>query len=173
MNKRLFLAIWLCTLIAVMQSFKLVQTVEKDIMAITKSTFSFITNFEGKRNTAYRDSKGLWTIGVGHLIKPTEQYLLHIVLTDAQVEDLFKDDLRWCDEALESSVRVPLNQNQMDALYSLCFNIGETNFKKSEVVQHLNQNDYNGAANAFMNWVTPAVLKPRRQKEKELFLTPI
>jgi GH24 family phage-related lysozyme (muramidase) len=61
----------------------------------------------------------------------------------------------------------------MDALYSLCFNIGETNFKRSEVVQHLNQNNPQAAANAFMNWVTPVVLKPRREKEKALFLTPI
>jgi lysozyme len=61
----------------------------------------------------------------------------------------------------------------MDALYSLCFNIGADHFKQSEVVSHLNQNNYSGAANAFMNWVTPAVLEPRRQKEKKLFLTPI
>ena len=173
MNKRLFLAIWLCTLISVLQNLQFIKTVEKDIMAITKSTFSFITNFEGKRNRAYRDSKGLWTIGVGHLIKPDEQWMLTATLTDQQVEDLFRSDLKWCDEALANSVRVALNQNQMDALYSLCFNIGETNFKRSEVVQHLNQNNPQAAANAFMNWVTPVVLKPRREKEKALFLTPI
>jgi lysozyme len=173
MNKRLFLAIWLCTLIWVLQTFQFVKTVETDIVAITESTFNFITGFEGKRHTAYRDSRGLWTIGVGHLIKPTEQWMLHAVLSDQQVEDLFKTDLKWCDEALTSSVRVPLNQNQMDALYSLCFNIGADHFKQSEVVQHLNRNDYRGAADAFMNWVTPAVLEPRRRKERELFLTAI
>jgi lysozyme len=139
-------------------------------VAITESTFELISGFEGKRHKAYRDSRGLWTIGVGHLIKPTEQYLLNTVLTDAQVEELFKSDLRWCDEAITSAVRVPLNQNQMDALYSLCFNIGADHFKQSEVVQRLNQNNYQGAADAFMNWVTPAVLKPRREKERALFL---
>ena len=102
-----------------------------------------------------------------------EQWLLTATLTDQQVEDLFKSDLRWCDEAVTNSVRVPLNQHQYDALYSLCFNIGETNFKRSEVVLHLNNNNPQAAANAFMNWVTPAVLKPRRTKEKDLFLTPI
>ncbi len=173
MNKRLFLAVWLCTLIFILQDFKFFQTVENDIVAITESTFDFITGFEGKRHKAYKDSRGLWTIGVGHLIKPDEKYLLTATLTDQQVEDLFKSDLRWCDDAVINSVSVPLNQNQMDALYSLCFNIGADHFKSSEVVQHLNKNDYHGAANAFMNWVTPAVLKPRREKEKELFLTPI
>jgi len=173
MNKRLFLAIWLCTLIWVLQNTPVLQTVEQDIVAITKSTFDFITNFEGKRNKAYKDSKGLWTIGVGHLIKSDEQYLLNAVLTDQQVEDLFKSDLKWCDEAVMNSVRAPLNQNQYDALYSLCFNIGADHFKQSEVVQHINQLDYTKAADAFLNWSKPAVLKPRRQKERQLFLTPV
>lgn len=173
MNNRLFLAIWLCALILVLQNLNFFKTVEKDIVAITESTFNFITGFEGKRHKAYRDSRGLLTIGVGHLIKPNEQWMITATLTDEQVEDLFKSDLRWCDDAVATSVRVSLNQNQMDALYSLCFNIGADHFKQSEVVQHLNKNDYNRAANAFMNWVTPPVLIPRREKEKELFLRAI
>ena len=173
MNRRLFLAIWLCTLIWIVQQLQITRTIEQDIVAITKSTFNFITHFEGKKNTAYRDSKGLWTIGVGHLIKPDEQYLLHATLTDEQVEELFKSDLRWCDEAVSSSVRAPLNQNQSDALYSLCFNIGADHFKQSEVVQHINQLDYAKAADAFLNWSKPPVLRPRREKERTLFLTAI
>lgn len=173
MGKRLFLVAWLCTLILVVQNIPLIQTVENKTMAITKSTFNFITGFEGKRHTAYKDSKGIWTTGVGHLIKADEQYLLHKVLTDQQVEDLFKDDLKWCDDAVASSVRVSLNQNQSDALYSLCFNIGEEHFKNSEVVRHLNDNDLIKAANAFMNWVTPSELTSRREKERKLFLTPV
>ncbi len=173
MNTKLFLAIWLCALILVVQRLPITKIVEQDIVAITESTLELISGFEGKRHKAYRDSRGLWTIGVGHLIKPTEQWMLHAVLTDQQVEDIFKDDLKWCDDAVATSVRVSLNQNQTDALYSLCFNIGADHFKQSEVVKHLNSSDYDRAANAFMNWVTPAVLKPRREKEKELFLTPI
>jgi lysozyme len=89
------------------------------------------------------------------------------------VEDLFKSDLKWCDEAVNESIRAPLNQHQYDALYSLCFNIGADNFKKSEVVRHINNLDYMAAGNAFLNWSKPEVLKPRRQKERELFLTSI
>ena len=173
MLKKLLVLVGTAVLIFSAQQLSFIQTLERDIVAITKSTFELLVKFEGKRNKAYQDSKGLWTIGVGHLIKPTEQQLLHAILTDDQVEELFKSDLRWCDEAVTNSVRVPLNQHQYDALYSLCFNIGETNFKRSEVVLHLNNNNPQAAANAFMNWVTPAVLKPRRTKEKDLFLTPI
>jgi len=171
MNRRLFLAVWLCTLVWVLQNTPILRTVEQDIVAITKSTFDFITGFEGKRNRAYQDSKGLWTIGVGHLIKTNEQHLLRDTLTDEQVEELFKSDLKWCDEAVSSSIRAPLNQHQYDALYSLCFNIGADHFKQSEVVHHINNLDYMKAADAFLNWSNPPVLKRRRQRERELFLT--
>ena len=142
-------------------------------MAIAESTLDYITKEEGFRNKAYRDSKGLLTIGVGHLIKPDEEHLKSAVLTDEQVKELLKSDLKWCSEAVESSVRVPLTQKQFDALYSLCFNIGETNFKKSTVVKKLNANDLKGAADAILMWNKPAVLEKRRQRERALFLADI
>jgi lysozyme len=144
--------------------------IEENIMAITDSTIDYITKEEGFRNRAYKDSKGLWTIGVGHLIKESEPHLVNATLTDEQVKELLKSDLKWCSEAVESSVRVPLTQNQFDALYSLCFNIGETAFKRSTVVRKLNENDIQGAADAILMWNKPAVLKKRRERERELFL---
>ena len=65
---------------------------------------------------------------------------------------------------------VPLKQAQFDALYSMCFNIGETNFKKSTVVKKLNENDLQGAADAILMWNKPAVLTNRRKRERDLFL---
>ena len=142
-------------------------------MAIAESTLSFITNEEGFRNKAYKDSKGLLTIGVGHLIKDSEQHLVNATLTDEQVKELLRSDLKWCSEAVESSVKVPLAQNQFDALYSLCFNIGGTNFAKSTVVKKINANDMQGAADAILMWNKPAVLEGRRKRERELFLAKI
>ena len=147
--------------------------IEENIMAIAKSTLSFITKEEGVRYRAYQDSKGLWTIGVGHLIKSNEPHLMKATLTQEEVDKLLESDLRWCDEAVANSVRVPLTQPQYDALYSLCFNIGETQFKKSTVVKRLNVNDYTGAADAILMWNKPAVLENRRKRERALFLTGI
>ena len=147
--------------------------IEENIMAIAKSTLDFITKEEGARNKAYKDSKGLPTIGVGHLIKADEQHLLTATLSDQEVEELLKSDLKWCSAAVETSVRVPLQQASMDALYSLCFNIGETNFKKSTVVRKINENDLKGAADAILMWNKPAVLEKRRKRERDLFLSGI
>ena len=169
--KKLFVVLmWILGVAATIHYTDRYTQIEENIMAIAKSTLDFITKEEGARNKAYKDSKGLWTIGVGHLIKADEQHLLTATLTDQQVEDLLKSDLKWCSEAVESSVKVPLSQNQFDALYSLCFNIGGTNFAKSTVVKKINENDLKGAADAILMWNKPAVLQKRRERERALFL---
>jgi lysozyme len=171
--KKILTILWVLVILAGVHLTNRYTHIEEDLMAIAESTLDYITKEEGYRNKAYKDSKGLWTIGVGHLIKPDEQHLLNMVLTDQQVEDLLRSDLKWCSEAVESSVKVPLTQSQFDALYSLCFNIGETAFKKSTVVKRLNANDYHGAADAILMWNKPAVLEKRRKRERELFLADI
>ena len=162
--------LWLLGIVAVIHFTDKYTQIEENVMAIAKSTLSFITKEEGLRNKAYKDSKGLWTIGVGHLIKPDEKHLLTATLTDEQVEELLQSDLRWCQDAVDNEVKVPLTQNQYDALYSLCFNIGETNFRKSTVLRKINENDLKGAADAILMWNKPEVLVNRRKRERALFL---
>jgi len=173
MKKVVAVALWLLGSFAIIHFTDRFTQIEENIMAIAKSTLDFIIKEEGSRNKAYKDSKGLLTIGVGHLIKADEPHLKDAVLTDEQVEDLLRSDLKWCSEAVESSVKVSLSQNQYDALYSLCFNLGATNFKKSTVVKKINENDLKGAADAFLMWNKPAVLQKRRERERALFLSGI
>jgi lysozyme len=170
MSRLVIIALWLLGIFAVIHLTNKFTHIEENIMAIAESTLNFITKEEGAKNKAYKDSKGLWTIGVGHLIRPGEEHLINATLTDQEVKDLLKSDLRWCSDAVESSVRVPLEQHQFDALYSLCFNIGGTAFKNSTVVRKINANDLKGAADAILMWNKPAVLEKRRKRERELFL---
>jgi len=170
MKRFLSVLLWIVGITAAIHFTDRYTHLEEDIMAIAESTLSFITKEEGFKNKAYKDSKGLLTIGVGHLIKADEAHLKDATLTDEQVKELLRSDLKWCSEAVESSVKVPLTQNQYDALYSLCFNIGETNFRKSTVVKKINENDLKGAADAILMWNKPAVLENRRKRERALFL---
>ena len=170
MKKLVAVVLWCLGVFAAIHLTNKFTHIEENIMAIAQSTLDFITDEEGFKNKAYKDSKGLYTIGVGHLIKESEKHLLTATLSDQEVKELLRSDLRWCSEAVESSVRVPLTQAQFDALYSLCFNIGETNFRKSTVVRKLNEKDYQGAADAILMWNKPEVLVKRRQRERALFL---
>ena len=138
---------------------------------IQPTTVEFITRLEGFRNSAYRDIQGNWTTGVGHHIKKGERGLLRASLSDAEVLQLFLYDLAKCELAISSAVWVVYNQNQFDAMASLCFNIGEDRFKGSEVVRRINLGDEEGAGRAFLRWVKPKALTRRRHLEVALFLT--
>jgi len=170
MKRFIAVSMWLLGIAAAIHFTDKYTQIEENVMAIAKSTLSFITKEEGLRNKAYKDSKGVWTIGVGHLIKPDEQHLFTATLTDEQVEELLQSDLKWCQDAVDNNVKVPLTQNQYDALYSLCFNIGETNFRKSTVLRKINENDLKGAADAILMWNKPEVLINLRKRERALFL---
>ena len=117
MKRFIAVLLWILGIVASIHFTNNYTHIEENIMAIAQSTLDFITKEEGARNKAYKDTKGLWTIGVGHLIKADEQHLINETLTDEQVKELLKSDLKWCSEAVETSVKVPLTQNQFDALY--------------------------------------------------------
>lgn len=137
---------------------------------VDNSTIALLEHFEGKRYKAYRDSEGNWTIGVGHLIKRQTRDLLHRELSEDEVIEILHSDLEKCAKALESNLNSGINRPQINALLSLCHNIGPDNFARSEVMKYLNQGNIHKAADSFLNWSNPPVLKKRRQIERTLFL---
>lgn len=146
---------------------------QKEIETFTwvdSSTLALIEHFEGKRHKAYRDSEGNWTIGVGHLIKRQTRDLLHRELSEEEVMAILHLDLEKCTKALESSLNAGVTRPQINALLSLCHNIGPDNFTRSDVMKYLNQGNIHKAADSFLNWSNPPVLKKRRQIERTLFL---
>lgn len=151
--------------------FNVVQHKEIETFSwVDNSTIALLEHFEGKRHKAYQDSEGNWTIGVGHLIKRQTRDLLHRELSEDEVIAILHRDLEKCTTALESSLNAGINRPQINALLSLCHNIGPDNFAKSEVMKYLNQGNIHKAADSFMNWSNPPVLKKRRQIERTLFL---
>jgi lysozyme len=96
--------------------------------------------------------------------------LLHRELSEAEVIGILHRDLEKCSTALESALNSTPKRHQIDALMSLCHNIGPDNMARSEVVKHFNDGNVHKAGDAFLNWSTPPVLKKRRQIERSLFL---
>lgn len=140
-------------------------------MPVSESCINIIKHFEGCKLEAYRCSAGVLTIGYGH----TGDVHLSDVITQQQAENLLKIDLeRFC-HGVKKSVKVSLNQNQIDALVSLSFNIGLGNLRKSSLLELLNEGDYLGAANEFWKWrrgggvILPGLVR-RRAAEVDLFI---
>lgn len=147
-------------------------------MKVSKAGIDFLKKEEGVRTKAYRDSVGVWTIGVGHTAAagpPAPKS--GMVITMQEVDEILARDLVKYENAVLKAVKVPLTQNQFDALVSLCFNIGPGAFAGSTVVKRLNAKDYVGAAEAMLMWKKagndPDLLLPRRKREKALFLTEV
>lgn len=142
-------------------------------MNISGNGIKFIANWEGKRNSIYIDAVGLPTIGIGHLIKRGEVFPK--IMTDKEVYDLFRKDVKYFETAINNLVKVKLNQNQFDALISFTFNVGIRAFQTSTLLKKLNIGDYIGTSQEFLRW-DKANGKPllgltrRRTAEKELFL---
>jgi GH24 family phage-related lysozyme (muramidase) len=136
-------------------------------MKISQQGVKKLEQREGKRNKAYKDTKGIWTIGVGHTGPNVYEGL---AWTDQQIEDALRDDLAWAEQTVNESVKVILTQNQYDALVSFVFNIGATAFKKSTLLKLLNQGLYDMAAEAFLMWNKPPEIIGRRNSEREQFL---
>ena len=148
-----------------------------DQMAVSLFGIDLICGFEGKRLAAYDDGVGVWTIGFGTTVYPNGiKVKKGDTCTEAQAKAYMAHDLKKFESAVNNTVKVPLNQNQFDALVSLAYNIGTNAFSKSTLVKKLNANDIRGAADQFDEWVNAGGkrmqgLVNRRAREKALFIS--
>lgn len=142
-------------------------------MKVSAAGRAFLTKEEGVRTTAYKDSVGVWTIGVGHTTAAGAPVVTQgLKITAAEAQEILERDLTKFENYVKAAVRVPVSQEEFDALVSLCYNIGPGAFRGSSVARKLNAGDRAGAAEAFLMWKNaggkPILLK-RRQREKALF----
>lgn len=145
-------------------------------MKTSQSGISLIKGFEGKRLNAYYDGVGVCTIGFGTIKYPNGVRVKKgDTCTEAQAESYLKNDLVKFENAINRLVKVPLNQNQFDALSSFTYNLGETNLSSSTLLKKLNAKDYAGTADQFPRWNKAGGkvmngLTRRREAERILFL---
>lgn len=120
---------------------------------------------------------GVLTIGWGHTNHHGRKFDAGSVWTQRQCDEALAEDMAGFEEAVTRRVKVPLNQNQFDALVSFTYNCGEGNLAKSTLLKRVNARDFRGAGLQFAAWNKGAgvVLKGlvrRRAAEALLFGTP-
>lgn len=129
---------------------------------------------EGLVDTAYLDSVGVWTIGIGHTASAggiNPKNYIGKKLTIKQIMDLFAEDLPKYESIITRNVKVDLKQNEFDALVHFVYNVGEPNFKKSKLLKTLNTGNKKAAFDTgFHGWLKPAELKGRRDFERDMAL---
>jgi lysozyme len=155
--------------------------------------------FEGYRDKPYQCSAHMWTIGWGHVIYQ-DQIKLPMVRKEGytgllrseyplkpednrvwpkeELVEIFKNDLVSFERGvlrLAPNLDNPEHQHKFDACVAFSFNVGLGNFQRSSIRQCIKREDWDAAAEAFMQWTKAGgkVLKGlvrRRQAEKDLFL---
>jgi lysozyme len=163
-------------------------------MKTSNNGLNLIKNYEGLVLYSYDDAKpsnsnrvnvgqkaiGTLTIGWGHTnaaglpkVYPGQ------TITKAAADTILANDLIPVENQVNSLVKVPLTQNQFDALVSFQYNTGSLG--RSSALKLLNEGKYKEAADALLLYNKGRVhgklvvmdgLVKRRNQEKKLFLTP-
>ena len=130
---------------------------------IDRALITELEESEGDRSRVYPDSRGLPTIGVGHLLTKSELSSGKIVisgevvrygagLTELQIQQLLNQDLKYAEDAIHRLVKVPLNQGQWDALVSFTFNAGSGALAGSTLLTVLNEGHYDRVPAEILRW---------------------
>lgn len=145
-------------------------------MSVLEKAAKFIAEFEGCKLSAYRDQRGIWTVGFG---ATGPGISARTTWTHDQALNRFEQDLKERYSQLLDMVMVgnsTVTDNQAVALLSLGYNIGMGALKGSTALRKHIAGDYEGAANAILLWNKTngspnKGLTRRREAERKLYLS--
>ena len=115
---------------------------------------AYIKGFEELRTSPYKCPAGVATIGYGTTRYPNGKKVCitdHPITKD-KAEAYFNHDVEQVEKAICRLVSAPLQDCMFDALVSLVYNIGETQFAASTLLKRLNECDYLAACNEMAKW---------------------
>jgi lysozyme len=147
---------------------------------LSKNGQELLKQLEGKSLKVYLCSAGVSTIGFGHAIagKASLERYKKYGITEEEALCLFRGDVSIAEDKVNRTVKVPLSQNQFDALVCLLFNIKFSEWLPSRALKYLNANNPIMACIEMfskekgwvhVNGVKNRGLINRRQIERDLF----
>lgn len=145
-------------------------------MQISQRGLTLIESFEGFTSRAFLDiiaRPPVWTVGFGE----TQGVSSSTTMTRAQAGVILARHVNDRYAPAVNALHVPLNQNQFDALVSLCYNCGP-GAMQWQIGSDLKAHNYKKAADDFMRYVFAGGVRiqglvNRRSAERALFLTPV
>lgn len=138
-------------------------------MALSDKGAKELIGHEAIVQTRYKDSVGVWTIGVGHTkaAGAPAPATFTGVLSIKDCMNLFMKDVQKYVDAVNKAIKAPVTQTEFDALVSFHFNTGR--IATASLTKSINAGNKTQAAAEFLNWSKPKEIIPRRTKEQKLF----
>ena len=158
-------------------------------MSLSHKVIEMIRHHEGVRVKPYQCPALIWTVGVGHVIDQShikiplaERKALPIpngwdrTLSMSEVDEILTKDLVSFESGVRRLCPDGLTAGRLGALTSFALNVGLGNLQRSTLRMKHNRGDYEGAAEAFLDWTKAGgkVLKglvSRRNDERALYLS--
>ncbi len=112
-----------------------------------------VSKSEGIRYEAYKDTKGLWTTAIGHLIRDDEKHLITKKLTKEDVDVIFTTDLNVAiDDARKFINESTISELAFEIICELSFWMGLSKLLMwKNLREALRQKDYDTAANELLD----------------------
>ena len=117
---------------------------------------SRIKEHEGFRDTVYSDSLGFATIGYGHLVLPTDNFVEGTTYPKKMLEEVFDNDFKIAhDSANELLADIEHNHIVKGVIIEMCFQLGKPRVMKfKKMWEALKNNDLETASKEMIdsNW---------------------
>ena len=140
-------------------------------MKVSQECIDLVKFFEGFEPRAYLCPANVWTIGYGRTknVKEGDE------LTELQAERDLLEELDEFAEQVLNTVKISLDQNELDALTSWTYNLGVGNLQSSTLLKKLNSGDKNSVPSEMIRWNKAAGkvlagLTRRREAEAKLWV---
>jgi len=112
-----------------------------------------IKEHEGFRDTVYSDSLGFATVGYGHLVLPTDDFVEGVEYPKEDLEKLFELDFNEAQQSandLLEEIEVP--ETIKGVICEMCFQLGKPRVMKfKKMWEGLEAGDYNKAADEMID----------------------
>ena len=126
------------------------QRVPAEMLRASDEMKDALVQEEGMRRTVYRDVAGYATVGIGHLVRPTDGLRIGDRISRTQALAFLDADLHQAErDARELLGDLPVHQHEFDALVDLIYNVGAGNVsahKSPALNQAIAQGDYQAIA---------------------------
>lgn len=136
---------------------------------VLNGTYMGLPVVDGMILEVYNDSKGNPTVGLGHLVVPEDHLKVGEKITIERALELAKNNFAESESAINRRIKVPVSQQEYDALVSIAINAGPGG-GIANLVDKVNAGEYSRLP-AYIKMYRAHGIEWRRVLEARLFET--